>query len=114
MSGFLSRVFEPESGDGSAAGGVSPGEGGDGYSESGNDHSETSSHGSEQSTSADADTGVGIDLTVPLHLETGAEYQIGDESGGWSNTIDATLTVSTDAVLGAAGDVAFGDDSASY
>ncbi|AQR74412.1 hypothetical protein BXU08_12790 [Sphingomonas sp. LM7] len=112
----MSRVFDPEANDGTAGQDAAADNEGDGnYSESGSEgHSDTSSHGSEQSTSADADTGVGIDVTIPLHLETGVEYQTEDGSGGWSNTTDATLTVSTSAILGAAADASYGEDSATY
>lgn len=105
MSGFLSGVFDPgDSGNASNA----SGDGGqvaseDGYSESGDTL--------DQSASAEA--GAGLEVTVPLHLQAGFEYQTEDGSGGWNNSTDATLTVSTAALLGATGESSFTDESES-
>lgn len=68
----------------------------------------------EQSVSGDAEVDGGIEVTIPLHLETSVEYQTDDESAGWSNRTDVVLTVSTDAVLGGASEAGLAAEDATY
>jgi hypothetical protein len=79
MSGFLSKMFEPDATDGAQQGA----------------HSE----GQSNATDAHADTALDAEVTINLHTEMSVDYASGGEEGGWSQATDVSLTLSTDAAL---------------
>ncbi len=106
MAGFLSKVFEPEPQDSSAVQRAP--------AEDGTTHADHAGEGTESSNSTDMQADAGLEVTIPVHIETSVEYETADGTAGWSHATDVALTVSTSAVLGAASDAGFSEDDAAY